>query len=76
MSVTASDRKSKKKGGGLKGLLGKDQPMLEEDLLKKEVVVPDDVLRLAKCTESKNVDIFCSSLFSLFNHKLLFYQLK
>jgi len=55
MSVAGAERKTKKKGGGLTGLLRKEQkdPITEDELLQKEIISPDDVLRLSKCTESE-----------------------
>jgi len=54
MSVAGAERKTKKKGGGLTGLLRKEQkdPITEEELLQKENITPDEVLRLNKVTEN------------------------
>lgn len=52
MSVASAERKTKKKGGGLSGLLRKEKdPITEEELAKKDLITPDDVLRLNKITE-------------------------
>ncbi|XP_060580916.1 protein unc-119 homolog B-like [Ruditapes philippinarum] len=53
MSVASAERKTKKKGGGLSGLLRKEQkdPVTEEELMKKDTICPDDVLRLNRITE-------------------------
>lgn len=52
MSVASAERKTKKKGGGLSGLLRKEkEPITEEELMKKDVICPDDVLRLNRVTE-------------------------
>lgn len=52
MSVASAERKTKKKGGGLSGLLRKEKdPITEEELMKKDVICPDDVLRLNRVTE-------------------------
>ncbi|WAR03894.1 U119B-like protein [Mya arenaria] len=53
MSVASAERKSKKKGGGLSGLLRKEkEPVTEEELLRKEVITPDDVHRLSGSMEN------------------------
>lgn len=53
MSVASAERKTKKKGGGLSGLLRKEkEPVTEEELLRKDLITPDDVLRLSRPTES------------------------
>lgn len=54
MSVAGAERKTKKKGPGLTGLLRKEQkdPITEEELLRKEHISPDDLLRLNKITEN------------------------
>jgi hypothetical protein len=55
MSVASAERKTKKKGGGLSGLLRKEQkdPVTEEELMKKDTICPDDVLRLNRITEGR-----------------------
>ena len=57
MSVASAERKTKKKGGGLTGLLRKEQkePISEEELLRKDTISPDDILRLNKVSESKYI---------------------
>lgn len=46
--------RSKKKGGGFLARQSKAKKTITEDeLLKKDAVSPDDVLKLTKCTESK-----------------------
>lgn len=59
MSVASAERKTKKKGGGLTGLLRKEQkdPISEEELMKKDVITPEDCLRLNRVTESKYFNI-------------------
>lgn len=56
MSVASAERKTKKKGGGLTGLLRKEQkePITEEELMRKDIITPEDVLRLNKVTDSKS----------------------
>ncbi|KAH3889893.1 protein unc-119 homolog B-like [Dreissena polymorpha] len=52
MSVASAERKTKKKGGGMSGLLRKEkEPVSEEELMKKDAITPDDVLRLKCSTE-------------------------
>ena len=44
---------SKKKGGGFLARQAKaKKPITEEELLKKDVISPDDVTKLTKITES------------------------
>lgn len=46
--------RAKKKGGGFLARQSKAKKTItEEELLKKDTVTPDDVLKLTKCTESK-----------------------
>ena len=46
--------RAKKKGGGFLARQSKAKKTItEEELLKKDAVTPDDVLKLTKCTESK-----------------------
>ena len=46
--------RAKKKGGGFLARQSKAKKTItEEELLKKDAVSPDDVLKLTKCTESK-----------------------
>lgn len=46
--------RAKKKGGGFLARQSKAKKTItEEELLKKDSVAPDDVLKLGKCTESK-----------------------
>lgn len=46
--------RAKKKGGGFLARQSKAKKTItEEELLKKDAVAPDDVLKLTKCTESK-----------------------
>lgn len=46
--------RAKKKGGGFLARQAKAKKTItEEELLKKDCVTPDDVLKLTKCTESK-----------------------
>ena len=52
--------RAKKKGGGFLARQSKAKKTItEEELLKKDFVTPEDVLKLAKCTESKRFEI-CS----------------
>lgn len=45
---------TKKKGGGFLARQAKARKTItEEELLKKDYVAPEDVLKLTKCTESK-----------------------
>lgn len=56
MSAEARNASGKKKGGGfLRRAAGRsDQKRItEEDLLQKDNILPDDVLRLNRITESK-----------------------
>ena len=57
--------RAKKKGGGFLARQSKAKKAItEEELLKKDAVSPDDVLKLTKCTESKyktsKMDLVCS----------------
>ena len=48
------DGRAKKKGGGFLARQSKAKKTItEEELLKKDCVTPEDVLKLNKCTESK-----------------------
>ncbi|KAL4223096.1 hypothetical protein ACF0H5_016571 [Mactra antiquata] len=54
MSVASAERKTKKKGGGLSGVLRREQkdPITEEELMKKDVITPEDCLRLNGVTDN------------------------
>lgn len=65
-SVNQSSRQMKSKGGGGgrgggaaggAGGVNRLNPVTEEDLLKKDQITPDDVLRLTKATEG-NIRLF------------------
>ncbi|KAH9492172.1 hypothetical protein Btru_026485 [Bulinus truncatus] len=51
MSSEAKTSSKKKEGFLRRQAKSKIDPIAEEELLKKDVVTPDDVLRLSKCTE-------------------------
>lgn len=65
--------RAKKKGGGFLARQSKAKKTItEEELLKKDTVTPDDVLKLTKCTESKlKVVIFCSQGNPLANYQIV-----
>lgn len=59
---TRTANSGKKKGGGFLSRQAKAKSqteyLTEEELLKRDVVTPDDVLRLSKTTESKCLDYY------------------
>ena len=72
MPPTSGGSTGKKKGGGFlhrqakakKATNNSTDTVTEEDILQKDAISPDDVLKLPKCTESKYRLVYIFKLFA------------